>query len=109
MEGGYATTTGSGGYDANGYDSTAYGATAYGAASPWTQAYDEAGNVYYTNAETGETSWEAPADFAATDAWYDTGAGHYDETQHGYEGAAEGGELVVVARPDSSQSAAGPT
>ena len=29
----------------------------------WSEAFDEQGNAYYTNDETGETSWEKPADF----------------------------------------------
>ena len=57
------------------YGATVYGATGYETASAWTEAYDEAGNVYFTNTHTGETSWEPPADFTATDAWYDQETG----------------------------------
>ena len=59
-------------YDQQGYQGEGGGAqgwqewSAASSSSTWAQRVDESGNVYYENAETGETQWEQPASTSAS-------------------------------------------
>lgn len=51
-----------------------------GLATAWQEAFDEQGNVYYYNWQTGESSWDAPME-GAYPAEYDMGAHFQDGGQ----------------------------